>query len=283
MKRWMLALFAALSSIAGAEEMALNEQAASRECMGYAEAQEIYRRTDWDGNGVLEYSQSMHGGLKARVPALDLEKLPAPNGTEQAEIQKLITALAAEEFEAREKAHQKLLALGLKAYKQINAAIKLADDPEKRDRCSKLVIQIREALAPEQPAAQRWGLYTSGRAEAAVGDISLIDGALANAECPIGVDRKTCTPKAGYLFRILTAQGDKATGGKRSYLTDKRLTLGYALVAFPAEYGKTGQRVFMINNNGTIFCRDFGNAEATEKMMENCAEFNPDKEWKATD
>lgn len=38
-----------------------NETAAAAACKAYAEAQEIYRRPDYDGDGVLEYAQSMYG------------------------------------------------------------------------------------------------------------------------------------------------------------------------------------------------------------------------------
>ena len=38
-----------------------NESAPISACKTFAEAQDIYRRTDWDGDGVLEYSQSITG------------------------------------------------------------------------------------------------------------------------------------------------------------------------------------------------------------------------------
>src|ERR1039457_6861831 len=38
-----------------------NETAAVAACKAYAEAQEMYRRTDWNGDGVLEYAQTLHG------------------------------------------------------------------------------------------------------------------------------------------------------------------------------------------------------------------------------
>ena len=41
--------------------MAANEAAAVAACKAYAEAQEIYRRTDWNQDGVLEYAQSLGG------------------------------------------------------------------------------------------------------------------------------------------------------------------------------------------------------------------------------
>ena len=41
--------------------MAANEVAAAASCKAFAEAEEIYRRTDWDADGVLEYSQTING------------------------------------------------------------------------------------------------------------------------------------------------------------------------------------------------------------------------------
>src|SRR4051812_35976348 len=41
--------------------MAANETAAAAACKAYAEAQEIFRRTDYDKDGVLEYAQAMGG------------------------------------------------------------------------------------------------------------------------------------------------------------------------------------------------------------------------------
>jgi prepilin-type N-terminal cleavage/methylation domain-containing protein len=41
--------------------IAANEMAAAAACKAFAEAQEIYRRTDYDGDGVLEYSMRLRG------------------------------------------------------------------------------------------------------------------------------------------------------------------------------------------------------------------------------
>ncbi|MBI3829386.1 MAG: DUF2950 family protein [Planctomycetes bacterium] len=42
--------------------MAANESAAIAACKEYAAAQDIYRRTDWDSDGILEYATSFTGG-----------------------------------------------------------------------------------------------------------------------------------------------------------------------------------------------------------------------------
>jgi hypothetical protein len=41
--------------------LATNELNAARGCKAFAEAQEVYHRTDWDADGILEYSQAFKG------------------------------------------------------------------------------------------------------------------------------------------------------------------------------------------------------------------------------
>jgi prepilin-type N-terminal cleavage/methylation domain-containing protein len=137
--------------------MAANETAAAASCKAFAEAEEIYHRTDYNANGVLEYCMHMSG-----VDSL-LEK---SNGS---------------------------------------------------------------------------------------GDLALIDKSFAGAE-----GDSSSPPKAGYTFTILTQQGTAATGGSRSYISNKNMTLGYGMSAYPGSYDGTGRNTFLINNNGTIFQGDRG-------------------------
>jgi hypothetical protein len=81
----------------------------------------------------------------------------------------------------------------------------------------------------------------------------------------------------GYRFKILKAQGDKAPGGKMSYMQDGFMTLGHALIAYPAEYGKSGRNTFAISRAGSIYQKDLG-AE-THKLVEKTTEYNPDESW----
>ena len=60
-------------------------------------------------------------------------------------------------------------------------------------------------------------------------------------------------PFHGYHFKILTAQGERAPGGARSYLVDGKMTGGFALVAWPAEYRASGIMTFVVNQNGIVF------------------------------
>ena len=145
-----------------------NEAAAVAACKAYAEAQEMYHRTNWDGDGILKYAMTIN--------------------------------------------------------------------------------------AP-------YGLYETS---AGVGDVVLLDKTFATGEGAPG----TATPKAGYVFSVLTAQGSGASGGTKTYLTTlagvSKLTLGYALSVVPASYDSTGRDSFIINNAGTIYQKDKGAATVHE-------------------
>jgi hypothetical protein len=85
-------------------------------------------------------------------------------------------------------------------------------------------------------------------------------------------------PFHGYFFKIMTAQGANAPGGASSYLVDGKMTGGFALVAWPAQYGISGISTFVVNQTGIVFEKDLRKETAeTAKVMN---EFNPDITWK---
>jgi hypothetical protein len=84
-------------------------------------------------------------------------------------------------------------------------------------------------------------------------------------------------PYHGYLFRILTAQGKNAAGGERNYLTDRGMTEGYALLAYPVEYADSGIMSFMVNHRGLLFQKDLG--KETAQIAEGIKVFDPDASW----
>src|SRR5688572_32581045 len=55
-------------------------------------------------------------------------------------------------------------------------------------------------------------------------------------------------PFNGYLFKILTRQGPKAPGGEHDYLVNGKMIGGFALIAWPAQYGNSGIATFMVNH-----------------------------------
>jgi hypothetical protein len=84
-------------------------------------------------------------------------------------------------------------------------------------------------------------------------------------------------PYYGYYFRILTGQGPHAPGGARSYLTDGRMTGGFALLAYPAEYGDSGIMTFMVSQNGIVFEKNLG--PQTGESASKLEQYDPDSGW----
>jgi hypothetical protein len=85
----------------------------------------------------------------------------------------------------------------------------------------------------------------------------------------------------GYHYRILTSQGSQAAGGALDYITDKRMTGGFALIMWPAEYGETGVMTFMVNQDGKVFEKNLG-ADTAAKAA-HLSSFNPDASWRKVD
>jgi hypothetical protein len=88
-------------------------------------------------------------------------------------------------------------------------------------------------------------------------------------------------PYHGYYFKILTRQGPMAAGGEVDYIVRGKMIGGFALVAYPAEYGNSGVMTFVVNYYGTIFQKDLG--ERTARIAERMTAFNPDQTWKKVD
>jgi len=84
-------------------------------------------------------------------------------------------------------------------------------------------------------------------------------------------------PFNGYLFRILTKQGDKAEGGAKDYIANGKMTGGFAFLAYPAEYQNSGIMSFVIAKEGVVYQKDLG--EKTSESALAMAEYNPGEGW----
>ncbi len=84
-------------------------------------------------------------------------------------------------------------------------------------------------------------------------------------------------PYNGYYFKILTRQGKHAPGGKYDYIINGNMIAGFALVAWPAEYGKTGIMTFIVNQQGKVYQKDLG--EKTVKLASSMKKYDPDSTW----
>src|SRR5262249_7431344 len=65
-------------------------------------------------------------------------------------------------------------------------------------------------------------------------------------------------PYQGYYFRILTGQGERADGGAYDYLVKGKMIGGFAVIAYPATYGVSGVKTFMVNHDGIVYETDLG-------------------------
>jgi len=85
-------------------------------------------------------------------------------------------------------------------------------------------------------------------------------------------------PFRGYHFRILTRQGKNAPGGAYSYVINGRMIAGFAMVAYPAEYGSTGVMSFIVSHNGKVYQKDLGKGSAA--IGAKMTMFDPGAGWK---
>jgi len=84
-------------------------------------------------------------------------------------------------------------------------------------------------------------------------------------------------PYHGYYFKILTRQGKHAPGEKYNYIINGRMIAGFALVAWPAEWGNTGVMTFIVNQQGKIYQKNLG--PKTVKIAKAMTAYDPDDTW----
>jgi hypothetical protein len=140
----------------------------------------------------------------------------------------------------------------------------------KRDRNADGVLAYAQRIV-STPGKQD-GLYTEG-AE------SLVPKAFANAAMADAAQGGTKLDRFhGYYFAIVKAQGPDAPAGAFNYVVKGKMIGGFALVAWPAEYGVSGVKTFIVNHRGVVYEKDLGPSTAT--LARQMTRFNPDKSWK---
>jgi hypothetical protein len=88
-------------------------------------------------------------------------------------------------------------------------------------------------------------------------------------------------PYHGYYYKILSKQGASAPGGELNYIVKDKMIGGFALIAYPAEYGNSGVMSFIVSHAGTVYEKDLG--KDTEAIAKGISSFNPDKTWHKAD
>lgn len=102
--------------------------------------------------------------------------------------------------------------------------------------------------------------------------------ALVNAGLSDGVSAvSSAVPYYGYYFRILTSQGKHAPGGAKSYLSNGKMSGGFAFIAYPAEYRSSGVKTFIAGPNGIVYEKDLGTE--TPRIATSMMQYDPDSSW----
>ena len=84
----------------------------------------------------------------------------------------------------------------------------------------------------------------------------------------------------GYYYKSLLSQGPNVSGGAKEFIRNGRMTEGFALVAWPADYGNSGIMTFVINQVGIVFQKDLG--EKTDETARAMTPYDPDSTWQPT-
>jgi len=85
------------------------------------------------------------------------------------------------------------------------------------------------------------------------------------------------TPFHGYIYKHLNSQGKDAPGGAKDYVVEGKMTGGFGILAYPAEYRNSGVMTFMVNQDGIVYQKDLG--PDTAKIAAAMTQYNPDSSW----
>jgi len=144
-----------------------------------------------------------------------------------------------------------------------------------RDRNGSQVLQYAQKFA--STSGKKDGLYWPEELD---GEVSPLGPLVAEAqeEGYSKKDRVGPVPYHGYFFKILTRQGSRAPGGRYNYIINGNMIAGFALVAWPAQYGESGIMTFIVNQQGRVYQKDLG--PKTGKLAADMKEYNPDPTWR---
>lgn len=84
-------------------------------------------------------------------------------------------------------------------------------------------------------------------------------------------------PFHGYYFKVLKGQGPHARFGEVDFVVGGAMIGGFGLVAAPAEYGVTGIKSFIVNQDGVVYEKDLG--DGTLDAFKAMERFDPDSSW----
>ena len=120
---------------------------------------------------------------------------------------------------------------------------------------------------------KRDGLYWQAKSSEPPSPLgSLVAAAASEGYTP--ARSRVLAPYHGYFYRILTAQGKDAPSGEYEYFIKGKMIGGFAAIAYPARYGASGIKTFIVNHDGVVFEKDIG--QDTAAVASRIAAYNPD-------
>jgi Protein of unknown function (DUF2950) len=160
----------------------------------------------------------------------------------------------------------------LEAIALLNAYVDAQVEYASEDRDGDEVLEYAQKLL--SPTGTKEGLYWPQDG----GDPSPFGEFVARASAaPYAGQGKVGDPYRGYYFAVLTKQGPNPPGGAYSYVINGNMIAGFALLALPAEYGKSGIMTFVVSHQGRVYQKDLG--PKTGELARAIQAYDPDASW----
>ena len=141
------------------------------------------------------------------------------------------------------------------------------------DRDGDEVLEFAQRLG--SAAGKKDGLYWRTSSES--DDASPFGPLLADMDQEYLAQHKGGEPFYGYYYKILTRQGANPPGGRYDYVINGNMIAGFALIAWPSDYGTSGIMTFLVSHQGEVLEKDLG--EDTAALAAAIQEYDPDDSW----
>lgn len=136
----------------------------------------------------------------------------------------------------------------------------------REDRDGDEVLEYAQRLA--STPGQKDGLYWEAESE---DDLSPFGPLVRGAERYLAT-KEPGDPLRGYYFQVLKRQGENPPGGRYDYVINGNMIAGFALVAYPADYGNSGVMTFVVSQQGKVYQKDLGPFPGMDL-------YDPDESW----
>lgn len=170
--------------------------------------------------------------------------------------------------------------IGLNELQAIRLARAYADaqiEYSSTDRDGDDVLEYAQRLGSS--AGKKDGLYWKTSSDA--DDVSPFGPLVANMDQDYLAQHKGEEPFYGYYYKIITRQGANPPGGRYDYVINGNMIAGFALIAWPADYGNSGIMTFLVSHQGKVLQKDLG--DDTAVLAAAVQEYDPDDSWVETE